>query len=184
MEYVIVGRIRKPQGIRGQVTVEILTDTPDAVFAPGSRVFAGTVDGEIARNPATPRDPESRQELVVETSDPFKGGLMVKFAQIRDRTESELWRHRYLLVPMDEVEMPEEGDVFVHELPGMTVRRSADGADLGEVIATYELPLGLAMEVAMKVGDNVLVPYRPDIVLDVDREAKVVVVDGDCGLFD
>jgi ribosomal 30S subunit maturation factor RimM len=47
-EYAIVGLIRKAQGIRGEVVVEPLTDKPDVVFASGSRVFAGTTDGELA----------------------------------------------------------------------------------------------------------------------------------------
>ena len=47
-EYAIVGLIRKAQGIRGEVVVEPLTDKPDVVFASGSRVFAGTTDGDLA----------------------------------------------------------------------------------------------------------------------------------------
>src|SRR6267378_7271171 len=48
-EYAIVGLIRKAQGIRGEVVVEPLTDKPDVVFASGSRVFAGTPNGDLAR---------------------------------------------------------------------------------------------------------------------------------------
>src|ERR1700737_2759425 len=47
-EYANVGLIRKAQGIRGEVVVEPLTDKPDVVFASGSRVFAGTTNGELA----------------------------------------------------------------------------------------------------------------------------------------
>ena len=47
-EYAIVGLIRKAQGIRGEVVIEPLTDKPDVVFASGSRVFAGTPDGDLA----------------------------------------------------------------------------------------------------------------------------------------
>ena len=48
-EFFIVGRVRRAHGIRGELAVEVITDAPDAIFAPGRRVFAGTVDGDPAR---------------------------------------------------------------------------------------------------------------------------------------
>ena len=56
-EYALVGLVRKAQGIRGEVIVEPLTDKPDVIFASGSRVFAGTSDGD----PAIARDVTSRR---------------------------------------------------------------------------------------------------------------------------
>ncbi len=91
-EFAIVGRVRKAHGIHGELVVEPLTNVPDAVFAPGRRVFAGTVDGDPARD---------RRELVVEESRPFKGGWIVAFDSIADRNEAELWRERYLLAPRE-----------------------------------------------------------------------------------
>jgi 16S rRNA processing protein RimM len=159
-----------------------LTDEPDAFFAPGRRVFAGTVDGSLARHPADRANPESRQELVVQDATPHKGGLIVKFDAIPDRTVAEQWRQRYLLVPMDELTPPGENEIFMHELLGMAVQGSA-GAAIGEVIALYELPQGLTLEVRTATGD-VLVPYRPAIVLEVDRDARTVTVDPASGLLD
>lgn len=181
-QYAIVGRVRKAQGIRGQVTVELLTDNPETVFARGARVFAGTVDGDLARHPEDRKNPESRQSLIVEEAVPFKGGLIVKFDAIPDRTQAELWRQRYLLVPVEELTPPEEGDVFIHELIGMTVQ-GTDAAKLGEVVGYYELPQGLTLEVKTAKGD-VLLPYREEAVLGVDREARTLTVDAGSGLFD
>jgi 16S rRNA processing protein RimM len=45
-DLVIVGRVRRPHGVRGEVLIEVLTDEPDAVYASGRRVFGGTVDGD------------------------------------------------------------------------------------------------------------------------------------------
>ena len=64
-ELTIVGRVRRAHGIHGELVIEPLTDVPDAVFAAGRRVFAGTVDGDPA--------PDERT-LVVKESRPFKGG--------------------------------------------------------------------------------------------------------------
>jgi 16S rRNA processing protein RimM len=182
IQYAIVGRIRKAQGIRGDVTIELLTETPERFFARGHRVFAGTVEGDLARDPVDRYNPESRQALVVEDVKPFKNGLIVKFDAIPDRTAAERWRSRYVLVPMDELEPLKDDEVFVHELIGMRVQNE-NGAAFGEVSCTYDLPQGLTLEVRTERGD-VLVPYRDSVILDVDRSARTLTVDADCGLFD
>jgi 16S rRNA processing protein RimM len=182
MSYAIVGRVRTAHGVRGHVTLELLTDEPDAIFAPGRRVFAGTVDGDLSRDPEDRKNPESRQALHVEEVTPFKGGLIVKFDVITDRTSAERWRQRYVLVPSEELTPPSENEVFVHELIGMTVSRS-DGVELGIVTGTYDLPQGLALEVKTVTGD-VLVPYRQGVILEVDRDARTLIVDAGSGLFE
>ena len=96
----IVGRVRKAHGIRGELVIEPLTDAPDAVFAAGRRVFAGTVAGDLA--PGAPT-------LTVRRARPFKGGWIVHFDEIADRTAAELWRERYILAPLAELPPPAEG---------------------------------------------------------------------------
>ncbi len=101
-EFIIVGRVRKAHGIRGEVVVETITDAPDAIFASGRRVFAGTASGDIAT---------SRQELHIKGARDFNEGLLVSFGEIADRNEAELWRGRYLLLPAAEVPAG-DGDFF------------------------------------------------------------------------
>ena len=47
----VVGRLRKPHGLKGEFTVFPLTSTPDAVFAPDARLMredlAGAEQGEV-----------------------------------------------------------------------------------------------------------------------------------------
>src|SRR3982751_2925257 len=129
-EFIIVGRVRKAHGIRGEVVVEVITDVPDAVFAPGRRVFAGTAAGDLAPN---------RTELHVHTSRPFNEGLLVGFAEVPDRNVAETWRGRYLLLPADELPAPSDEEVYVHELLGMRVQLET-GEVVGTVDETSELP--------------------------------------------
>ena len=180
--FAIIGRIRKPQGIRGEVTVELLTDEPERFFAPGSRVFAGTITGDIANHPSDRRNPLSRQELIVEQASPYRGGMVVKFDAMPDRNAAEMWRQRYLLVPSGEITPPAGDEVFMHELIGMRVRGD-DGTELGEVTGLYELPQGLTLEVKREGGD-VLVPYRPSVVREVDLDERIVLVEMSSGLFE
>ncbi len=183
-EFAIVGRVRKPQGIEGELTVELLTDEPEKFFADGARLFAGTVDGDPAPSPADRRNLNSRHELTVEYAKPFREGLIVKFDQIPDRSAAELWRQRYLLVPTSELTPPQDDEVFMHDLIGMRVLTET-GRQMGEVVALYEMPQGLTLDVkGAEKGSVILIPYRPSVVQEVDLDSRVITVDSTCGLFD
>ena len=171
----VVGMIRNAQGIRGEVVVEPITDEPDAVFAPGRRVFMGDRSGNV---PASATD----STLVVEAARPFKGGLIVKFRGVADRNGAELLRGRYLLTPFDELDPLAEDEVYLHDLIGMEVQLDS-GEQVGEVTSYYELPQGLTLDVATPRG-SVLVPYRPEIVERTDGAARVIVVKAEVGLFE
>lgn len=175
--FLIVGRVRKAHGIRGEVVVELLTDEPDAIFASGRRVFAGSTTGDLARD---------RQELHIRSVRPFNEGLLVRFDEVPDRNAAELWRNRYLLVPAEEVPAPDEDEVYLHDLIGMRVDL-ADGSSVGIIEDVYELPLGVAVDVrrvAPRQAESVLLPWDERTVASVDREARVVVVTPPEGLLE
>ena len=159
--------------MRGEVLIEPLTDEPVGVYASGRRVFGGDVDGAAAD--------ESPALTVVETR-PFKDGLLVRFREIGDRTEAELWNGRLLLVPESELSPLEEGEVYQHELRGMTVELSS-GEVVGTITDVFEVPQGLLLDVARPRG-TVLVPFSDEIIVDIDRERRVVRIDPPLGLID
>jgi 16S rRNA processing protein RimM len=172
-EFFIVGRARKAHGLRGELAVEVITDAPDVVFASGARLFAGTTTGDLAPD---------RAELHVEHAAPFKGGIIVSFREITDRTQAERWRDRYFLVPASELPPPDEDQVYVHELMGMNVVLPS-GEALGTVIEVYELPQGLTLDVRRANG-TVMLPFNDRVVTGIDREERVIIVDPPEGLLD
>ena len=180
-EYAIVGLIRKAQGIRGEVVVEPLTDKPDVVFASGSRVFAGTSAGD----PAVVHDVKGVEDiptLTISASKPFKKGLIVQFEELQDRDSAELWRGRYLLAPFSELPPLQQDQVYLHDLIGMKAI-SASGEDLGTVTTFYELPQGLMLDINTRRG-SVLIPYRPEIVVQTDIVARTILINDTLGLMD
>jgi len=180
-EYAIVGLIRKAQGIRGEVVVEPLTDKPDVIFAPGSRVFVGTSSGDLA--PARDvRGVEEVPTLTISTSKPFKKGLIVQFEELRDRDSADLWRGRYLLAPFAELPPLEQDQVYLHDLIGMRVVSTA-GEQLGTVTTFYELPQGLILDIQTARG-TVMVPYRPEVVVRTDIELRTIVINEKLGFMD
>lgn len=171
-ELIIVGRVRKAHGVRGDLVVEPMTDDPDAVFAPGRQFIAGTVAGDPAKD---------RRALTITSAQPFKGGFIVHFDEIGDRTVADTWRDRFLLVPASELEPLGEDEVYVHDLLGMRVELES-GETVGTVEELYELPQGLTLDVRRN-GGTVLVPYDR-IVTSVDRDARVIRIDPPAGLLD
>lgn len=164
-----VGRIRRPHGVRGELLLEALTDEPGAIFVPGRRVFQGTADGQLWL------DPRSKQprELEVQSLRSTHGGWLLRIAEIADRTEAEKWNGRCLLVPVEELSEPDDGEVFLHELPGMQLVDADSGAPIGEVTDFYELPQGLLLEFSTEKGSASL-PFVEEFVEDVDRDARVI----------
>ena len=122
------------------------------------------------------RDPKSGalRELTVRSSRPFKGGLLVTLDAVTDRTEAERWNERHLLVPMDELTEPEDGELFLHELGGMRVIDES-GAALGEVRGWYQIPHGVLLDVHTSRGD-VALPFNQEFVRDVNRAGRTLTV--------
>jgi 16S rRNA processing protein RimM len=172
-DLVIVGRVRRPHGVHGELLIQLLTDEPDAVYASGRRVFGGTVEGHADDDAPT---------LTVAETRPFKDGLLVLFREIADRNEAATWNGRHLLVPADELAPLADGEVYVHELTGMTVELSS-GEAVGTIAEVFEVPQGLLLGVARERG-TVLVPFSDEIVIDVDRERRVVRIDPPAGLLE
>jgi 16S rRNA processing protein RimM len=180
-EYAIVGLIRKAQGIRGEVVIEPLTDKPDVVFATGSRVFAGTSDGDLAVVRGV-KGEEETPTLTVSGSKPFKKGLIVQFEELQDRDSADLWRGRYLLAPFSELPPLEEDQVYLHDLIGMAVL-GANGEKLGAVTTFYELPQGIMLDVKTARG-SVMIPYRPEIIVRTDIQARAIMINDALGFLD
>ena len=174
---VIVGRIGRPHGIRGEVVIGVRTDEPDLRFAVGS-----VVDASRSAEDDLPAD---RVPLKVATVRWHSGQLLVGFAGIADRTAAGELTGGWLSV--DTSELPETGDPDEfrdHELIGLSVRTTS-GDPVGEV--TDVLHYGQDLLVVRRVGrhpQECLVPFVKAIVPEVDVRAGVIVIDPPRGLLD
>jgi len=178
--FVIVGRVRKAHGVRGELVVEPISDEPDTIFVSGRRFFAGDEEGR----------PDTRGTTVeVVGARPFKDGFIVAFAGISDRNAADLWRDRYLLIPEAELPAPAEDEIYLHDVPGMRVELP-DGTIVGRVITVWELPQGLMLDVVRPPAadgakeSTVMIPWDERTVQHVDRDERRMVVDVPPGLLD
>jgi 16S rRNA processing protein RimM len=169
--HMVVGRLRKPHGLKGDLTLFPITDDPEAVFAPGRAVWLVGVDGETVAGPVT-----------IERSRSYHREWLVKFAGADRREAIDPWRGLFLAVPASELAAPEGDEVYLHELDGFAVRLP-DETPLGLVSAVYELPSGLMIEV-QGPRREFLLPYKKEFVREVDRAGRRLVVTPPEGLIE
>jgi len=160
--YVVVGQVRRPHGIRGEVRAEILTDYPERIAQHDYLYLA---------HPETPDDAE-RYEL--ESVRPHKGVLLVKLAGCDDRDTAEELRGMLVQVPLEDAVPLDEGEYYHFQLEGMDVVTET-GEWLGRV---GEVLRGGAHDVYLVRGPRgeVLLPAVEDVILELDLEARKMTV--------
>ncbi|OLT21382.1 ribosome maturation factor RimM [Actinomadura sp. CNU-125] len=162
-----VGRVGRPHGIRGEVTLDVRTDDPEARFAAGT---------EIATDPA------SAGPLTVERTRWHSGRLLMRFAGVSDRDAAEELRGVWLVVDSADIPPSADPDEFHdHELIGLAVV-TTDGADIGRV--TDVLHHGQDLLVVRGPGGERLVPFVAALVPEVDVPGGRLVIDPPPGLLD
>ncbi|MFY1695173.1 MULTISPECIES: ribosome maturation factor RimM [unclassified Solwaraspora] len=205
----IVGRIGRPHGIRGEVTVEVRTDEPELRFAVGSVL---TTDSTAVRpvaaappsaDPSSAADGTTADGTVVDGSVPdaavrfevpsrltiesvrwHQGRPLVRFAGVDDRDVAEALRGVLLCVDSAEVDDPDDPDEFRdHQLVGLTAV-APDGQTLGQVTRIDHAPASDLLVLRRPDGRSALVPFVRSIVPEVDLSGGRVVVDAPAGLFD
>ncbi|MER5704857.1 ribosome maturation factor RimM [Micromonospora sp. NPDC002296] len=181
----IVGRIGKPHGLRGEVTVEVRTDEPEARFAPGS-VLSTEPGAAPPANPAPGPGVPFRvpAELTVESARWHQGRMLVAFEGILERDVAEALRGTLIGVDSAGVAPPEDPEEFHdHQLVGLAVV-TPGGEHLGEVARIDHAPASDLLVLRRPEGRTALIPFVKAIVLEVDVAGGRVVVDPPAGLFD
>jgi 16S rRNA processing protein RimM len=183
----VVGRIGRPHGIRGEVTVEVRTDEPEDRFAAGSVL---RTEPAAAQRGAPPPRPDLGvpfgvpDRLTVESTRWHQGRLLVCFAGVHDRDQAEALRDVLLQVDSADVATPEDPEEFHdHQLVGLTAV-TPDGHPLGEVTKVDHAPASDLLVLRRPEGGSALIPFVRAIVPEVDLAGGRVVVDPPAGLLD
>ena len=165
---VVVGRIGRPHGVRGEVTIAPSTDDPEARFAVGSQLSTA---------------PASRGPLTVTGFRRSGRMLVLAFDGFADRDAAETLRGVAVTVDASTLPVPDDPDEFYdHQLIGLAVQ-DAGGAALGEVVDVLHPPAAPVLTVRRPDGSDELVPFVSAIVPVVDLEAGRLVVDPPDGMF-
>ena len=172
---VVVGRIGRPHGIRGEVSVELWTDEPERRFADGAVL--------LARAPAGGPVP-SHRTLAVAATRWHQGRLLVRFAELVDRTAAEGARGLDLFTRVAPDERPEDPEEFYdHQLIGLSVV-TTDGAGVGVVSEVMHSGAQDLLVVRREGREDALVPFVSALVPEVDLERRQLVVADRPGLLE
>lgn len=150
--YLIVGRIGRAVGLRGEVEIAVLSDAQQR-FAVGSVLLLGDESREVTIRSS--RKPDVR--------------TIVAFEGIDDRTAVEALRGAALFIPPSAARPLDEGEFWDHDLVGCTVV-TVDGRALGEVTDVLHQPSGELLE----VGEH-LIPLRSDVVREVVPRERITI---------
>ena len=156
----VVGRIGRAHGVRGEVTVEIRTDDPDSRFAIGATLAT---------------DPENKGPLTIRDARFHSGTLLLSFNGFDDRTSVEGLRNVLLLSDVNPKEAnATEDDFHISQIVGSSVI-DGEGIDWGLVVDVMHLPAQDTLVIDHN-GREILVPFVKAFVPKVDIDKKIITV--------
>ena len=165
----VVGRIGRAHGIKGEVTVEVRTDEPEQRLGPGAVLAT---------------DPASAGPLIIETGRVHSGRLLLRFEGVKDRTGAEALRNTLLIAEVDPAELPEDPEEFYdHQLMDLDVV-TVDGTAVGRISEISHLPYQDLLVVKRPDGSEVMIPFVEEIVPEIDLEEQRAVINPPPGLLD
>ncbi|ANW17843.1 ribosome maturation factor RimM [Streptomyces clavuligerus] len=165
----VVGRIGRAHGVKGEVSVEVRTDEPELRLGPGAVLLT---------------DPPARGPLTIETGRVHSGRLLLRFAGVRDRNGAEALRETLLIADVDPEASPEGDDEYYdHQLIDLDVV-TVDGTEVGRITEISHLPSQDLFIVERPDGTEVMIPFVTEIVTSIDLEEQRAVIDPPPGLID
>lgn len=157
----VVGRIGRAHGVRGEVTIEVRTDNPESRFAIGAILQS---------------DPEDRGPLKIISAKVHSGTLLLCFEGYNDRNAVERLRNVLLLAEVDPKEAnTSEDDFHISQILGCKVIDKS-GKSWGEVKDVLQLPAQDTLVVEYK-GRDLLIPFVKHFAPDVDLKGMIIVAD-------
>ncbi|ARZ67622.1 16S rRNA processing protein RimM [Streptomyces albireticuli] len=164
----VVGRIGRAHGIKGEVSIEVRTDEPELRLGPGAVLAT---------------DPAGAGPLTIETGRVHSGRLLLRFAGVKDRTAAEALRNILLIAEVDPEEGPEDPEEFYdHQLIDLDVV-TVDGEEIGRITEIAHLPAQDLFIVERPDGGEVMIPFVGEIVTEIDLEEQRAVIDPPPGLI-
>jgi len=164
---VVVARIGKAHGLRGEVTVHVLTGAPDERFVPGA-TFA--------------TEPASSGPLVLRSARDNNGILLLGFEHTDDRSGAETLRGITLLADVL-ADHGDEDEWFERDLIGLKAV-TLSGEEVGEVTALESRPAQDLLVLRLTNGREARIPFVTALVPEVDVEGGRVVIDPPPGLLE
>ena len=162
LEFITIGRILAPLGIRGKLKVEVVTDFPER-FTPRSKVYI------------------NRQPLTIDSTEWHKGKAIIKLTTVDGVEEAQKLRGQTVEIPHSQLYSLSEGQYYHFQLIGLEVW-TTQGELLGNIteILTAESNDNYVVRGAM---GEILIPAIDDVVKSIDLDKGHMVIEAIEGLL-
>lgn len=161
-QYLLIGEVLRPHGVRGELRIRILTDYPERI-SELEAIYLGTgVDAPVTRY--------SVQHMRMNGD----YGLL-KLRGIDDRNAAERLRQLLVMVDLDNAVPLEEGEFYLYQLIGLQVQTEA-GEALGEIVEVLETGANDVYIVESPRYGEILIPATDETIVETNIETGVVTV--------
>ncbi len=165
--YLLVGKLHKPHGVRGEMRMSVWTDFPERL-EPGQTVYIGA-----DYIPQVISSTRSHNDL-----------LLIAFEGITDRDEVGLYRNFEVFVDAEDLPELEDGEIYLHELVGMQVILEDENEVLGELTGIIETGANDVYVITKEDGKEVLIPAIDEVILSIGLEENEILIRPLPGLLD
>ncbi len=156
--FLIVGKLRRPHGLTGDILMEVITDFPERMRR-GRELFIG----------------EAHTPVELEASRNHPPFLLLKFRGIDTPEDVGMFRNCMVYVRADSLPTLPEGEYYHHQLIGLQVI-SEDGQSLGKITEVIETGANDVYVVTAEGGKELLLPAIHDVILNIDLTQKTMTV--------
>ncbi len=157
--FVVVGKLRRPHGIRGEMKMTVLTDFPETLKN-GRKTFVG----------------DKHHPLTIRSTRWAGGDMLIAFEEYYDRDEVGVHRNQMLSVHAEDLPPLPEGVFHTHELVGIKVI-TEDGQNLGILDEILETGGANDVFIVKKPHEkDILLPAIEDVILEIDLEKGEMLV--------
>ena len=155
----VIGKVVKPQGIKGEVKAQIITSFPEH-FEQLAHIY-------IEQDDFVKYDVEDSR-----LSNKF---VFIKFKRVQSRDEAEKLRDKYLYIPDEELYPLQDDEFYHHQLKGLKVY-DQDNSYLGVVKDIETYPLNDFLSVESENKQNYLIPIVKDFIKEIDIKSQKVTI--------
>ena len=154
--YLVIGYLRRPHGVRGEIIMDLHTDFPERIKS-GRKVFIG----------------ENHQPLTLDTVRPHDNGLLVSIRGVDTPEEVGKYRNQWVYVKASDVPPLPKGMHYQYELIDLDVV-DENGNLLGKLVEILETGANDVYVVRGDSGKEILLPAIPSVILDLDMGRRLL----------
>jgi 16S rRNA processing protein RimM len=158
-EFLAVGKFRRPHGVRGEIVMSVWTDFPDRL-APGMKILVG----------------EKYLPVHIRSVRWHRDDLLIALEEYDSREEVGNLRNLIVSVPAGDLPELDDGEIYLHEILGMTVINIESGEVLGQILEIIETGANDVYIVRHATGSELLLPAIEDVILQIDLEKQEIQV--------